>query len=150
MEVVLDAARGSLRSDHGAAGRLVRTAIIVNRVDGLASGLYGTELSALTPLKAGDYAADAAHLALDQEAAAGAAVNLYFVASLAEVTATLGGRGYRAVQMEAGIRTGQVYLAATALGLRATGLTFYDDTVARFFDLDPEDTAVLMLVAFGG
>jgi nitroreductase len=86
---------------------------------------------------------------LDQPAAGNAAVDLYFIADIDEVTAKLGGRGYRAVQLEAGIRTGQVYLAATALGLRATGLTFYDDEVATFLGLEPAETAVLMLAVFG-
>jgi hypothetical protein len=40
---------------------------------------------------------------------------------------------YRAVQLEAGIIGGRLYLAAYAQRLGATGLTFYDDEVTRFF-----------------
>ena len=150
LRTVLGAAKGSLRSDHALAHMLCRPMLIVNRVEGLDDGAYGVDAQdRLMLLSRGNYAAAAAHLALDQPAAGSAAVNLYFIAGLDEVTSAVGERGYRAVQLEAGIRTGQVYLASTALGLKATGLTFYDDEVSRFFDLDPLDALMLMLVAFG-
>jgi len=44
----------------------------------------------------------------------------------------LGDRGYRAVQLEAGLRAGRIYLAAYAHCLGATGLTFYDEDVSTF------------------
>ena len=151
LKSVLAAARGSSRSDHGLAADLVQPLLIVNRVDGLDAGVYTVDASgALSLVKAGDFAGDAILLALDQPAAGSAAVNVYFVTSMDGVTGALGERGYRAVQLEAGIRTGQVYLASTALGLKATGLTFYDDEVARFLGFEPSDTLVLMLVVFGG
>jgi hypothetical protein len=64
----------------------------------------------------------AGHLGLDQELPADAAVDIFFLADL-----------YRAVQLEAGIIGGRLYLAAYAQRLGATGLTFYDDEVTRFF-----------------
>jgi nitroreductase len=124
--------------------------LIANRVEGVPSGSYAVDVDCgLSLLRSSDFAVEAGHLALDQQTAADAAINLYFVASQADVSAAMGERGYRAVQLEAGVRTGQAYLAATALGLKATGLTFYDDEVASFFGLDPAETLVLMLVAFG-
>ena len=69
--------------------------------------------------------------------------------SMGGLDSRYGDRGYRAVQLEAGVRSGRVYLAATALGLRVTGLTFYDDEVASALGIDTADTAVLMLVAAG-
>ena len=150
LEAVLSVAKGSRHSDHAIARELIRPLLIANRVEGVESGAYSVGASGeLSPMKTGDFSAVATHLALDQAAGGSAAVNLYFVASMAKVVTALGERGYRAVQMEAGIRTGQVYLAATALGLKATGLTFYDDEAAGFFDLDAGDTLVMMLVAFG-
>jgi hypothetical protein len=123
--------------------------LILNHVEEVESGAYALDATgAPTLLRPGNFASEAAHLALDQPVAAGAAVNLYFVASSSNVAA-MGEHGYRAVQLEAGVRTGQAYLAATALGLKATGLTFYDDEVSKFFGLDPDDTLVLMLVVFG-
>ena len=84
----------------------------------------------------------------NQPAAGEAAVNIYFIANLDEVTATLGERGYRAAQLEAGLRGGRVYIKATELGLRATGLTFYDDEVAKLFG-QGEDAIVLFLIVVG-
>jgi hypothetical protein len=44
-----------------------------------------------------------------------------------------GARGYRMAQTVGGIIGGRIYLASHALGLGATGLTFYDDAVVEFF-----------------
>jgi SagB-type dehydrogenase family enzyme len=149
-EAILGAASGSVRSDHAASQALCRPYVIVNAVETHQAGAYAVgEDGGLQLRVAGDLRAAAAGLALGQPAAGEAAVNLYFIAGLREMTEGSGERGYRALQLEAGIRTGQVYLAATSLGLGATGLTFYDDEVARLFGLDPIDAAVLMLVAFG-
>jgi SagB-type dehydrogenase family enzyme len=88
--------------------------------------------------------ADATHLALDQAIAGEAAVNVYFTAELDAVLEAYGDRGYRLAQLEAGLRGGRAYLAATALNLRVTGLTFYDDAVKRVLGRDP-----MYLVAIG-
>ncbi len=124
--------------------------VIINNVEGLPRGAYrsDTEAQRLERIERGDFTATAAHLALDQPAAGEAAVNIYFIAQLDDVIATLGDRGYRAAQLEAGLRGGRVYLKATELGLRATGLTFYDDEVARLFDR-AEDAVVLFLIVVG-
>jgi hypothetical protein len=61
----------------------------------------------------------------------------------------LGNRGYRAVQLEAGILGGKMYLAAYALGLGATGLTFYDDEAARFFSPHADGKSAIFLTALG-
>ncbi len=60
-----------------------------------------------------------------------------------------GNRGYRAVQLEAGILGGKLYLAAYAQHLGATGLTFYDDEVIRFFSPHAEGKSAIFLVAVG-
>ncbi len=149
-EAVLTAAQGSLHSDHALASSLCRPLLIVNHVEGIEAGTYSIDAHGeLSVLRRSDFSSEAAHLALDQPAAGSAAANLYFVANLADATSALGERGYRALQLEAGIRSGQVYLASTALGLKATGLTFYDDEVLGLFELNPTENAVLMLVVFG-
>ncbi len=58
---------------------------------------------------------------------------MFFLADLRRVLDHFGNRGYRAVQLEAGILGGKIYLAAYAQHLGATGLTFYDDDVVEFF-----------------
>ncbi len=60
-----------------------------------------------------------------------------------------GNRGYRAVQLEAGILGGKLYLAAYAQHLGATGLTFFDDDVTAFFSPHAEGKSAIFLVAVG-
>jgi hypothetical protein len=61
----------------------------------------------------------------------------------------LGRRGYRAAQLEAGIVAGRIYLCAYADHFGATGLTFYDDEVTRFFSPDAEGKNCMLVVAVG-
>ena len=42
-----------------------------------------------------------------------------------------------------------MYLAAYALGLGATGLTFFDDEVTRFFSPHAQGKSVMFLIALG-
>ncbi len=58
----------------------------------------------------------------------------------------LGDRGYRAALLEAGVVEGRLHLAAAALRLGATGLTYYDHEVSRFF---VTDLAPLLVTAVG-
>ena len=144
---LLEAAASPMRADFPS---LTQAFVIVNNVEGLPNGTYRSNVQdqRLQRLQRGDFHARAAHLALDQPSAGEAAVNIYFVAQLNEVLEDLGERGYRAAQLEAGIRGGRVYLEATRLGLRASGLTFYDDEVVKLFE-EPESTAVLFLIVVG-
>ena len=71
---------------------------------------------------------------------------MFHAADLDEVLGALGSRGYRAAQLEAGIAAGRLALAAFTLGYGATGLTFYDEAVAQFFDT----SAACMLVTSVG
>jgi SagB-type dehydrogenase family enzyme len=146
---LLDAATRPVSLDLG-CDDLVETYLFAHAVEGLESGVYRVHRgNRIELVRQGDLRTQARALALDQGAAGSAALNLYFVANLAAIESRLGDRGYRAVQLAAGARCGRVYLAATALGLKATGLTFYDDEVATGLGLDPPATAVLMLVANG-
>jgi len=144
---LIEAALQPIAADFPAQSQVF---VIVNDVEGFPSGTYRSDSQAqrLVRIQRGDFRDAAAHLALDQDAAGQAAVNIYFIAHLDDILTTLGERGYRAAQLEAGVRGGRVYLKATDLGLRATGLTFYDDEVAKFL-AEPDDTAVLFLMAVG-
>jgi nitroreductase len=65
------------------------------------------------------------------------------------VAAQFGNRGYRVALLEGGIIAGRVYLGATALGLGATGLSFFDDHVTRFFSPHAAGKSVMFLNAVG-
>jgi hypothetical protein len=123
----------------------------VNAVEGLEPGAYAYHRDghALECLKPGNFRAQAGHLGLDQQLPAEAAADIFFLTDLEMVLERFGNRGYRAVQLEAGILSGKLYLAAYAQRLSATGLTFYDDEVSEFFSPHARGKNVTMLVATG-
>jgi len=125
--------------------------LIVNAVEGLHPGAYvfHRDRGALECLKEGNFRAQAGYLGLEQELPEEAAVDIFFLADLQPILQRYGNRGYRAVQLEAGILSGKLYLAAYAQRLSATGLTFYDDEVIRFFSPHAQSKSVIMLVATG-
>lgn len=125
--------------------------LIVNAVDGLPPGacVFDRAREALEWLARGAVRRQAGHLDLGQELAADAAVNFYLLADLDHVLARLGQRGYRAAALEAAIIGGKLYLASYALGLGATGLTFFDDDVAEFFSPHAAGKGVMFLIATG-
>jgi SagB-type dehydrogenase family enzyme len=125
--------------------------LIVHAVEGLDVGAYALDRNrrTLSLLRRGDFRQQAGFLALGQPLAADAAVNLYSLVALPSVIAQLGNRGYRVAQLEGGIIGGRVYLGATALGLGATGLTFFDDHVTQFFSPDAAGKSVMFLNAVG-
>jgi SagB-type dehydrogenase family enzyme len=125
--------------------------VIVNAVEGIDPGAYvfHRDRQALECLKNGNFRAQAGHLGLDQQLPADAAVDIFFLADLQKILGRFGNRGYRAVQLEAGILSGKLYLAAYAQRISATGLTFYDDEVIQFFSPHAQGKSVMMLVAIG-
>jgi SagB-type dehydrogenase family enzyme len=124
--------------------------LIANAVEDLASGAYVVgDDDGLTLLRAGDFRRDAGFLGLGQTLPADAAVALYWLVDLVEVFARLGDRGYRIAQLDAAIAGGRTYLAAYALGLGATGLTFFDDDVTTFFSPHAAGKSVMFHMAIG-
>ena len=130
---------------------LNRLYLSVHAVEGLDSGAYvfHRERGLLECLKQGDFRSQAGYLGLEQQLPADAAVDVFFLADLRPILQRFGNRGYRAVQLEAGILGGKLYLAAYAQRLGATGLTFYDDDVIRFFSPHAEGKSAIFLVAIG-
>jgi nitroreductase len=123
--------------------------LIVNAVEGLERGAYRFEPpDGFEVLRAGNFRRQAGYLVLEQFLGALAAATMFAMADLDEVLERHGNRGYRAVQLEAGIRVGRIYLGAFARGLGATASTFYDDEVTAF--LAPEEGLSPMLCAAVG
>jgi len=125
--------------------------LIVHAVEGLEPGAYvfHRDRGLLEFLKPGNFRDQAGYLGLEQQLPADAAVDIFFLADLRPILQRFGNRGYRAVQLEAGILGGKLYLAAYAQRLGATGLTFYDDDVIRFFSPHAENKSAIFLVAVG-
>jgi SagB-type dehydrogenase family enzyme len=130
---------------------LITPYVIVHAVEGLAPGAYVYHRAerALERLREGDVRNQAGYLGLEQELPAEASVNVYCLADLTAILARFGNRGYRAAQLEGGILGGKFYLAAYALRLGATGLTFYDDDVTAFFSPHATGKSVMFLTAVG-
>jgi SagB-type dehydrogenase family enzyme len=125
--------------------------LIVNAVEGLSPGAYffRREESALELLKEGDFREQAAYLGLEQELPGDASVAVFFLADLRPILERFGNRGYRAVQLEAGILGGKLYLGAYAQRLGASGLTFFDDDVTNFFSPHAAGKSAIFLTAVG-
>ena len=124
---------------------------IVNAVDGLEPGAYyyNRFYNGLRLLKAGDFREMAGHLGFEQALPADAAAVAFITADLNGIDQALGARGYRMAQTVAGIVGGRLYLGMHAVGLGATGLTFYDDSVAEFFAPHAAGQSAVFVVPMG-
>jgi SagB-type dehydrogenase family enzyme len=153
LSTVLAVATGAIPADFLAASdaHLCDLHLIVHAVDGLEPGTYVYRRGerALERLRAGSFRHEAGALGLGQDLPADASVNVYLLTDLRPVLARFGNRGYRAAQLEAAITGGRLYLAAYALGLGATGLTFLDDAVVDFFAPHAAGKSVMFLAAIG-
>jgi SagB-type dehydrogenase family enzyme len=148
LATILDAAHEAFPTDCPVVPEAY---VIAHAVDGLEPGNYvlAGEPLALVPLRRGRFRADAGFLGLGQDLAADAAANIYWLVDLDAVFARQGARGYRAAQLAAAVAGGRTYLSAYALGLGATGLTFFDDDVTAFFSPHAAGKSVMFLVAVG-
>ncbi len=149
LEALLSASTAPIQADYG--GRLIDTYLIVNDAEGIAPGsyYYSPESRALEQLQAGEFREEAGHLCFEQALGADASAVAYFMADLDAILSRLGNRGYRAAQLEAGIIGGRMYLSTHAMGLGATGMTFFDDAVTAFFSPHAAGKSLMFLVGLG-
>jgi SagB-type dehydrogenase family enzyme len=105
--------------------------VAVHAVDGVPPGLYRwPDLE--QPIREGDLRAELERLALAQGLAGDAA----FVVITAADLSTISDRGYRDLQLAAGLVEGRLHLAAFALGYGASGMTFLDSDIPEFLQED--------------
>jgi SagB-type dehydrogenase family enzyme len=153
LSTVLDRATSPLPADflEPTGATLLELYLIVHAVEGLAPGgyVYRSAERALECLREGSFRSVAGRLGLFQELPAEAACNVYSLVDLDAVLGRFGNRGYRAAQLEGGVRGGRMYLAAYAQGFGASGLTFLDDEVTEFFSPHASGKAVMFLTALG-
>jgi SagB-type dehydrogenase family enzyme len=128
----------------------IRVHLVVNRVDGLAPGVYRyLRPHMLEKVRAGDFAASAQSAALSQEVIGGAAVVLILSAERAPMLGQ-GARGYRHGFLEAGMIGERWLLGAVARGLAACPVgAFYDDEAAALIGVDRQRQWVLHFAALG-
>jgi SagB-type dehydrogenase family enzyme len=153
LSTILDSATRGLPADffESPGEQLNDLYLVVHSVPGLEPGAYffQREQNTLELLKEGQFRAEAYHLGLEQELPADACVDIFFLVNLQSLLERYGNRGYRAVQLEAGIIGGRMYLAAYAQSLGATGLTFFDDDVVNFFSPHATHKNAIFLLAIG-
>jgi SagB-type dehydrogenase family enzyme len=130
---------------------LVDPYLIVHAVTGVAPGAYRywPDAHGLELLSRGASRRDSADLALEQPLGGDAAAVIYFLAPLGALLAAYGDRGYRLANLEAGLVGGRAYLAAYAQRIGATGLTFYDGDVVRFFSPHAAGLDAIFVTALG-
>ncbi len=150
LTVLLAASAAPIPTDVAEASR-TDAYVIVHAIDGLEPGAYVYDPGArrLECLRTGDFRREAGFLGLGQDLPAEASVNVYWLVDLERALTRMGNRGYRAAQLDAAIRGGRLYLGAYALGLGASGLTFFDDDVTAFFSPHAAGKSVMFLVAVG-
>ena len=95
--------------------------VAVHGVDGLTPGLYKDG----HPIRTGNLRDELLWVTWDQDLGRDAA----FVVIGATDIATLDDRGYREAQLQAGIVEGRLHVAAYALGIGASGMTFLDSEI---------------------
>jgi len=147
LSTILHAANTAFKTDFN--GPRIHTYLNIHAVDGVKPGAYFFDGESLHALKYGEFRRVSEYLCLEQELGGDSAATLFFMASLENALRAMGNRGYRAVQLEGGIRAGFAYLAAYATGVGATGLTFYDDDVREFFSPHAADKENIITVAIG-
>ena len=130
---------------------LVDLYLAVHAVDGLAPGayFYRRDDHALELLRAGDVRAESAHLCLEQALGGTGSATVFFLADLTAVLDRFGNRGYRLANLEAGRVGGGLYLGAYAQRFGASGLTFYDADVVRFFEPHAAGKDAIFVTALG-
>ncbi len=149
LEALLAASTSPVRADYG--GGLIDTYLIVNAAEGIHPGTYyySPQSRKLELLSKGEYREEAGHLCFEQALGADAGAVAYFMADLNAILSRYGNRGYRLAQLEAGILGGRMYLASHAMGLGATGMTFFDDAVTAFFSPHAAGKSLMFLVGLG-
>ena len=137
---------------------LIDIYFIANGVDGLTPGgyFYNRNASANNPSTSIEKIREIAssrnisgYLCLGQSLFSDASVVFFLMTDLQSVLRSLGNRGYRASQFEAGIIAGKIYLAAYALGIGASGSTFFDDAVTEVFFPHASNKSTMIAVGVG-
>jgi SagB-type dehydrogenase family enzyme len=135
-----------------ATARFVQLYLYVHRIEDLRPGVYRywPEHAELEKIKEGDQRLVAAALSLGQDLAGNACLAFSMIGNFENAARLYGDRGYRYVHFEAGAIGQRMYLAAEALGLRATGIgAFFDEQVNQYLGLSPEAGQVVYHFAVG-
>ena len=149
--ILLNSTRGIPMDYKNDSDSFIDLYLVVNSVDGLEKGGYffNPRNNSIDLLRYRPSRNISSHLCLDQSLFADASTVIFIVTDLKHALDILGNRGYRAVQMEAGITAGKIYLLSYASGLGASGSTFYDNEVIEFFSPHAKQKETLIAIGVG-
>ena len=149
--ILLNSTRGIPMDYKNDSDSFIDLYLVVNSVDGLEKGGYffNPRNNSMDLLRHRPGRNISGHLCLDQSLFADASAVIFIMTDLKHVLDILGNRGYRAVQMEAGITAGKIYLLSYASGLGASGSTFYDNEVIEFFSPHAKQKETLIAIGVG-
>lgn len=141
-------------NNNGGSSSLIDIYLIANAVEGLVPGhyFYDRHINSLKQLEIRKEIVsrnESGYLCLGQSLFSDASCVLFLMTDLDAVLNTLGNRGYRTCQFEAGVVAGKVYLSSYALGLGASGSTFFDDAVTETFSPHAKDKATMIAIGIG-
>ena len=130
---------------------LVDLYVNVHAVTGIEPGAYAYDRGAhaLVRLRGGDVREASAFLCLEQALGGTSSATVFFLADLARALERWGNRGYRLVNLEAGLIGGRLYLGAYGQRFGASGLTFYDRAVVEFFSPHAAGKDAIFVTALG-
>lgn len=130
---------------------LIDVYLICNDIEDLAAGgyFYNRKSNTLDLLKMKTSREIAGYLCLGQSLFSQASAVLFLMTDLHQVLNSLGNRGYRASQFEAGVIAGKIYLSAYAHEIGASGSTFFDDAVTEFFSPHADKKSTMIVVGIG-
>jgi SagB-type dehydrogenase family enzyme len=115
----------------------------VHAVEGLDPGAYHVGENGSSLIRKHDNLRErSAGLCLGQPLGGDSCYTVFHCADLDSFLGSLGSRGYRVAQFESGVVSGRLALCAFAVGLGATGLTFFDDPVSQHFATPAEPMLV--------
>ncbi len=120
------------------APSLLTTTLIVQKVVGLAEGIYQYDPKdkAVSLIRSGDFRAQTTHFCLGQELAKNSAALVIHLAHFPTALEQYGDRAYRYLHMDAGHIGERMNLAAIQMGLGVSGIGgFYDDEVNALLGL---------------
>ena len=130
----------------------IETYLVVNNVEGLEPGLYhySVRKHVLQQLRKGELGKAAAAAALDQNIAAGAAVDFIWTAVFQRSAWKYRQRAFRYVYLDCGHIAGQLSLAAVALNLGSCNIAaIYDGEMNALLGVDGEEESVLYMCCVG-
>jgi SagB-type dehydrogenase family enzyme len=161
LSFLLWASTGVHRKEQGyefrtvpSAGALypIETYLLVNNVENLQKALYhySIEAHALEELKAGDFAEELAHAALEQKMCINAPVVLIWTAVFERSKWKYAQRAYRYVYLEAGHIAQNLAVTATGIGLGSCQIgAFFDDEVNQILGVDGVNESAIYLSVVG-